>query len=128
MPAHGLYRGQIGLALASRPGRAEAIISLALRNTRVARLLKAPWRELPLIVYTFVLYIQLSGLSDRESGRFLKKRRKNFCHSGPVALKPARAQSKKVFCFFFQKRSPFLSLRRPMTAERSNRQPDHRKL
>jgi hypothetical protein len=73
MPAPGLYRGQIGLALASSPGRAEAIISLALRNTRVARLLKTPWRELPLIVYTFVLYIQLSGLSDRESGRFLKK-------------------------------------------------------
>src|ERR1700722_7383177 len=31
----------------------------------------------------------------------LKKRRKNFCYSGPVAVKPARPKDNKVFLFFF---------------------------
>ena len=50
------------------------------------------------------------------SGRFLKKRRKNFCWFGSEAAKPARPSLKKFFASFFQKRSFLVSILTPAPA------------
>jgi hypothetical protein len=44
---------------------------------------------------------------EEGSGRFLKKRRKNFFSSGPVALKQARSSLKEFFATFCSQKRAF---------------------
>jgi hypothetical protein len=48
-----------------------------------------------------------SGLSDRESGRFLKKAAQKLLLLWDCGTETSTAQLKKVFCFFFSKKKPF---------------------